>query len=389
MLLALVPLACEMPRWHALADRSPIGSESGPEAGGEDAARAGAAVSAWLGANPVTGLAACVAASGRVLWCSAHGYADMESRDPLTARASMRLGSVSKPVTAALLGRLAERGLVDLDRPIGDLVPELPESLRPITPRQLASHTAGIRHYRWRPGWPPHETWSRTAWASVTDSIAPFAGDPLLFAPGSGFRYSSHGYTLLGAFLERAAGLGFGELLEREIAAPLGLEDTALDAPQPAPGWARSYEVVAGRYRNAFAVDNSRGWPGAGIRSSAVDLSRLASALPDGGLVRRETLESLLTPQDLPDGTANPQNYALGWRLAQTREFLGGGESYRVAHHGGVSAGGSAFLLLFPDQAVAVAVLTNTRTGSGPLADLAFEIAEPLMASLLALPGPG
>ena len=99
--------------------------------------------------------------------------------------------------------------------------------------------------------------------------------------------------------------------------------------------------------------------------------------------MRRETLETLLTPQRLPDGSDNSQGYALGWRLAHTREFLGGHESYRVAHHGGVAAGGSAFLLLFPDQAVAVAVLTNTRTGSGALAGLAFDVAEPFMASLL------
>ncbi len=383
MLLALLPLACEMPRWHALSDRSPVGSESGPEAGGEPASVAGTAVSAWLGQTPVTGLATCVAAAGEVLWCSANGYADMKSREPVTARSSMRLGSVSKPVTAVLMARLLERGVVDLDRPIGELVPELPQHFQAVTLRQLASHTAGVRHYRFRFAWPPHETWSRVAFASATDSTAAFAGDPLLFAPGTGFQYSSHGYTLLGAVLERAAGAGFGELLEREIAAPMSLTDTALDAPSPEPGWARSYETLGGRYRNAFAVDNSRGWPGSGIRSSADDLARLASALPVGGFIRRETLERLLIPQELPDGTANPQNYALGWRLAQTQKFLGGKESYRVAHHGGVSAGGSAFLLLFPDQAVAVAVLTNTRTGSGALSGLAFDIAEPFMAKLL------
>ena len=206
--------------------------------------------------------------------------------------------------------------------------------------------------------------WSRETYESVTGSISAFAGDALLFAPGTGFRYSSHGYTLLGAVLERVGGKGFGELLEREVATPMGLWSTGLDSPRLESGWARCYEILGGRYRQAFAVDNSRGWPGAGLRSSARDLSLLASALPEGGLLRRETLEAFLTPQKLGDGSDNPQNYALGWRLARTREFLGGRESYRVAHHGGVSAGGSAFLVLFPDQGVAVAVLANTRTGS-------------------------
>ena len=383
LLSTVAPLACEMPRWHALPGGLPVGSESGSEVGGGAAGEAGEVVAAWLSENRVTGLAACVAADGRVLWCSANGYADMESRRRLTERSSMRLGSVSKPVTSVLLARLVERGAIGLDRPVGELMSELPAHLQGVTPRQLASHTAGVRHYRWRLGWPPHESWSRVAYQSVTGSLSAFADGALLFAPGSGFRYSSHGYTLLGAVLERAGGAGFGELLEREITGPMGLDSMGLDSSRIEPAWARSYETLAGRYRQAFAVDNSRGWPGAGLRSSARDLALVASALPGGGLVSRETLEILLTPQKLGDGSDNPQGYALGWRLARTREFLGGRESYRVAHHGGVSAGSSAFLALSPDQKVAVAVLANTRTGSGPLAELAFEVAEPLMA------GPG
>lgn len=152
VLLAVVPLACEISRWRPFSDRPSVSSESGPEVGGEDASEAGQAVSAWLRQNPVTGLAACVAVAGRVLWCSANGYADMESREPLTASSSMRLGSASKPVTSVLLARFVERGLLGLDRPVHELMPELPQHLGEVTPRQLASHTAGVRHYRWRFG---------------------------------------------------------------------------------------------------------------------------------------------------------------------------------------------------------------------------------------------
>ena len=121
-----------------------------------------------------------------------------------------------------------------------------------------------------------------------------------------------------------------------------------------------------------------------GLRASAHDLASLVSGLGHSDLVGPQALERVLTPQDLPGGSPNPQNYALGWRLGQTQRFLGGEESYRVAHHGGVSSGSSAFVLLFPDQSFAVAVLTNSRTGSSPLADLAFEVAEPFMAKIVA-----
>ena len=341
------------------------------------------AIHSWLSGTRVSGVAVCVATAGTIDWCSAYGYADIEEGQPLTADTSMRLGSVSKPVTSILLARLFERGLIDLDQPIGQWQPDLPPHLQSVTPRQLASHTAGIRHYRWRLGWPPHETGSRIAYASVTDSLGVFAEDPLVFPPGTDFAYSSHGYTLLGAVLEQAGSATFRQLLEREIATPLSLETMELDSAHESTTWARNYEVKGKWYRKALLVDNSRAWPGAGIRSSARDLAQLVSGLTHRGLLSRDTLERILTPQALPDGNPNPQNYALGWRLGQTQKFLGGKESYRVAHHGGVSSGSSAFVALFPDQSLSIAVLANSRTGSGPLADLAFEVAEPFMAEIV------
>jgi CubicO group peptidase (beta-lactamase class C family) len=109
---------------------------------------------------------------------------------------------------------------------------------------------------------------------------------------------------------------------------------------------------------------------------------RLVSGLSERELINGDSLELMLTPQALPDGNPNPQNYALGWRLARTQQFLGGRQKYRVAHHGGVSSGSSAFVAFFPDQSFAVAVLANSRIGSGPLSDLAFEVAEPFMAKI-------
>lgn len=381
-LLLVVGLASEFARWHTLPEVAATGVGTGPAVGSAEAATALGAISAWAEKTRVAGLAVCVGVSGNVAWCSARGYGDIGRGEALTAETSMRLGSVSKPVTSILLARLAERNLIDLDRPIGAIKPDLPSHLHAMTLRQLASHTAGVRHYKWRFGWPPHETWSRRPYSSVTESLAAFSHDPLVFVPGSDFAYSSHGYSVLGAVLEHASATRFGELLDRELVAPLSLTATTLDSPSHAPNWSRSYEILGGRYRDALEVDNSRGWPGAGLRSSARDLAVLVSGLPD--ILHPQTLSTLLTPQSLPNGSANPQNYALGWRLAETQKFLGGAHHYRVAHHGGVSSGGSAFVLFFPDQALAVAVLANSRTGSGPLADLAFDVAEPFMARRVA-----
>ncbi len=381
--LPLIALAIEVTRWHRLPGDPTRGSATATPAGPE-IEQARLAVAQWMSGTRAAGLSVCVGTAGRVTWCEAYGYADIGERIPMTAETSMRLGSVSKSVTSILLARLVESGLIDLDQPIGQIRPDLPAHLQQVTPRQLASHTAGVRHYRWRLGWPPHETSSRTRYASVDESLEVFVDDSLVFSPGHDFAYSSHGYTLLGSVLKSAGDAAFGDLLAREITDPLGLDSIQLDSHEPAPDGARHYEISRKWYRNALVVDNSRAWPGAGLRSSAPDLVRLVSGLTNGELIGSDTLERILTPQALPDGTANPQNYALGWRLGQTKKFLGGHESYRVAHHGGVSSGSSAFVLYFPDQSLAVAVLANSRTGSGPLGDLAFDVAEPFMAELVA-----
>jgi len=384
LVLIAVPLSFELTRWSPLPTEPLPVTESGPAAAGAAGIAAREAVADWLEARPVTGLAVCVGVEGEILWCSASGYANVRERRPLQPTTSMRIGSVSKAVSAILLARLDEQGLVDPDRPIGELDSSLPAHLSSITLRQLASHTAGIRHYRWRFAWPPHETWSRRRYESVGDSLEVFSSDELLFEPGTDFRYSTNGYILLGAVLEQATGRSYGELLRQEIVDPLGLRSTGLEAgEEDGPCQALPYEVIGRRYRNALRVDNSRMWPGGGICSSPHDLARLVSGLPKGQTVRADTLESYLEPQTLPDGSDNPQHYALGWRIGRTSQFLGGRESYRVAHHGGVSSGGSAFLVLFPDHSVAAAVITNTRTGSGTLLDLAFDVVEPFMAEVV------
>ena len=395
LVLIAVPLAFEATRWSALPTEPLPVTESGPAVGGAAGVEARSAISDWLAARQVTGLAACVGVEGEVLWCSASGYANVPERRPLQPTTSMRIGSVSKTVSAILLARLDEQGAVDLDRPIGEISLKgrphkkgqetvLPEHLSSITLRQLASHTSGIRHYGWRFAWPPHETWSRRPYESVSDSLQQFTSDELLFAPGTDFQYSTNGYTLLGAAMEEATGRSYRDLLHGEIIEPHGLSSTGLEKGELGDqSKALPYETMGSRYRNALRVDNSRCWPGGGIWSSAQDLARLVSGLPNGSTVQTATLERYLEPQTLADGSDNPQRYALGWRIGRTSQFLGGSESYRVAHHGGVSSGGSAFLVLFPDQSVAVAVITNTRTGSSALIDLAFDVAEPFMADVV------
>ncbi len=89
---------------------------------------------------------------GVLVWNEGVGYADVENAVPCRRNTPMRIASISKPLTAVALLQLWQKGLVDLDAPVQEYVPEFPEKECKgekvvVTTRQLLSHMAGIRHY--------------------------------------------------------------------------------------------------------------------------------------------------------------------------------------------------------------------------------------------------
>ena len=152
-------------------------------------------------------------------------------REP-TGDTIMRIGSISKVFCGATLASMVaddEIGLADrLQDRIGDdfTVPE--KDGRTIRIVDLVTHSAGlpreVRAGRRRPPDDPFAANTREA------QIAGLAGDPFLFAPGTGALYSNYGFDLLGAALAGAGGKPYAELLQERVLAPLGMKDTALHA---------------------------------------------------------------------------------------------------------------------------------------------------------------
>ena len=172
-----------------------------------------------------------VAVDGVIVWQEAHGCGHRsEAEAPSRLDTPFAIGSVSKPLTAAVAMRLAERGVLDLDADIRKYLPAYPQKEFVITPRQLLSHQAGIRHYNFALTPPTFsENGSTTQYDRVADSLAVFANDPLLFKPDTNFSYSSYGFVLLSAVMESAAGKPFLELMQSELFAPLALANTGAD----------------------------------------------------------------------------------------------------------------------------------------------------------------
>ena len=95
----------------------------------------------------VVSMSAAIANRGELRWAGSYGWADIESRALASPSTRYRTGSVAKPITAMAMMRLVDRGLLELDTPLGTGIAGLAEESRRITPRQLAAHVSGIRHY--------------------------------------------------------------------------------------------------------------------------------------------------------------------------------------------------------------------------------------------------
>lgn len=329
-----------------------------------------AALNRVRSAEGIPGMSVAVLVDGEIVWSEGFGYADLENRVPATPLTRFRIGSVSKPVAAAAVGLLLERGRLDLDAPVQTYVREYPRARWPITTRQVAGHLAGIRHYD-----RPDEMLSARRYATVREGLAIFERDSLRHEPGTKYLYSTYGWNLVSAVVEGAAGgepfLGF---MRREVFEPLGLRSLVPEHADSLVPWrARFYERTAdGRVMNAPAVDLSNKWAGGGFVSNTEDLARFGWAHVAGTLLRPATVDTLTRSQRLRDGA--PTNYGIGWSTntdAAGRRWFG---------HTGSSVGGRAVLVAWPEQRVVVAVLANL--GQAPMStQLALRLAEPFIAA--------
>lgn len=161
----------------------------------------------------IPAISVAVVRDNRLVCSVALGFADLEQRLPNTPKSRHRLASISKPVSATLTMRLVEEGRVALDDSVRKFMTELPAEYEGVTIRRLLSHQSGIREYSGL-----DEVFSTKHFESPSEAAESiFVRSPLLFEPGTKTAYTTYGYTLLGAALERATGQTFKQILEARL----------------------------------------------------------------------------------------------------------------------------------------------------------------------------
>lgn len=299
-------------------------------------------------------------------WRQAHGVVDLRST-PATPQTPFRLASITKTLTAIAAMQLVEEGRLSLDDTVGSLLPQSPPPWRAITVRQLLNHTSGIRHYP-----PKGPERFLDVHLSVEETLALIAKRPLAHRPGRRFLYTTWGYSVLGAILERIEQRPYAEILADRILDPVGMGDTFLeDSRARRDDWpdglrrTRRGDVVPSR-----RIDLSTRFAGGGLRGTVDDLLRYADALLRHHLVGDDTFRRMTTPTELVDGTAT--DYGLGFAVYPQRGHL-------VVAHAGGQPETTTLLYLLPAEDFAVVAATNLE-GQGPaLSAIAEAVVEVLI----------
>lgn len=312
-------------------------------------------------------LSVAVAVDGTAVWYEATGYADLSSRTPATPDTRYPIGSISKPLTAVAALRLEDSGILMLDEGIARYLPELPTQWRAVTMRQLLSHQAGVRHYRFAWRFPTFsENGLNQEFPSVAAGLSVFIDDPALFAPDTSFAYSTFGYSLASRVMEVAAAETFLPLMDRLVFRPIPMSATEPDRSRPSPA-NRSTDYLAplsgwGVMRSP-ETNSSYKWAGGGFVSTPGDLVRFAQALLNGSLLPQTRFMEMTTPRRTVGGAVNAQNYGLGWRSGVMTYPRQTDRTTAIVHHGGTALGSECMLLIVPGHQTVVSICGNANTG--------------------------
>ena len=281
------------------------------------------------------------------------------------------LASITKPVTACALMILVDRGLVSLDDPVSQYLPEFTGGERPkIRVRDLLSHISGM------PDMLPENRDLRRAHAPLSEFVRRATRTPLLYTPRTSFRYQSKGILLAAEIVERVSGQRLRDFEQKEMFGPLGMKGSALGMGGRRIAdtvWYETSSNAANRTDLERFGPNSLYWrdmghPWGGMHSSAPDLAVLLQTMLNGGtyggrrIFSRASVHAMTTDQN----THLQAPWGLGWGLANSLVWNFFGELVTPATFGHTGATGTV-AWADPERDLLCVILTNRMVERGRL----------------------
>jgi D-alanyl-D-alanine carboxypeptidase len=284
---------------------------------------------------------------GRIVYLHAYGSAKLDPATPAAPPMRYSIGSISKQFTAASILLLQEQGKLSLDDKVAKFLPDLTRA-NDVTIRQLLSHTSGYQDY-WPQDYVMPEMLRPTTARQIVDV---WARKPLDFEPGTKWQYSNTNYVIAGLIVEEAGGEPLLQFLQQHIFTPLDMQGVAdTDKAKLGDSDPTGYMRYALGPLRAAPKEGS-GWLFAAgeLAMPAEDLAKWDISIINQKLLKPPSYRDFETEVLLASGLGT--RYGLG--VDVTSEF-----GHRLLSHGGEVSGFTSENYVFPDERVAVVVLTN------------------------------
>ncbi len=309
-------------------------------------------VKAEMQKRHIPGLSLAVVQKGQVVKLGSYGLANVELNVPTTPQTVFQIQSITKTFTSTAILMLMEEGKLSLEDPVSKHIEGTPEAWKDITLRHLLTHTSGIKDFINEP------TASLRLDVTEKQVLRDTAPRPLNFTPGQRYAYSNTNYHLLAMIIRKHKGKSYGDFLAERVFGPLEMNNTRVFGHSALiPHRASGYHWRDNALRNGdFVAESILGYGGGGIVSTAADMAKWAAAFEEEKLLKKSTIEQAWRPVKLADGKT--AGYGLGWGVDSV-------DGHRcISHSGGHSTGFTSNLVIFPDDDLAVVVLTNCTSAN-------------------------
>jgi CubicO group peptidase (beta-lactamase class C family) len=291
---------------------------------------------------------------------TAAGVTNLEHPAPVTPDTRFQIGSISKVVTATAVMALVDQGVLDLDAPVTDWVPDLPlqhpDAFAELSLRHLLNHTTGFEgDYYFDEG---------DGDDALARGVARFGEMRVWTRPGEVVAYCNTGFSLAGRIIELATGMTYEEAIGTLVFAPLGMETSSFPTPDLLTRPTASGHAFV-RREDGYIVHRPWALPrflnaAGGIVSTVDDLLTFAEMhMRDGGIGNARVLSKDAARQMRERTSASDaidEGYGVGWNILHAGRTA-------LVNHGGATNGFRAWLMTVPEHAFAIAILTNSDEG--------------------------
>src|SRR5262245_29077908 len=317
------------------------------------------------------GVAVGVVSDQELVWATGFGFADINSKQPMTPTTRFRMASHSKLFTAIAIMQLREEGKLRLDDPVAKYITWFKakpagDDDGPITIEQLLSHSSGLQREA-------GDHWTSYEFPTADELRRLYADRQAAFAPSVRWKYSNLAYAVAGMVIEKVSGEGWADYVDRNIYKPLGMTASSVD--KNVPGLAVPYgRRMPDGTREVLPFVDARGMAAAtGVTSNVEDMAKFVSAQfrrgPRGGdrIVSTGSLREMHRVRSVEENWTSGTGLGFDINRIDNRTYVG---------HGGGYPGNTTQTLIQLDDKVGVIVLTNTND-SNP-----FDIARQLMTTV-------